>query len=135
MFISNYTGMVTALAVQRALSAEITSLEDGLTKGYSFCGWATFEGTLVAVFPKLQGKYVGIPFSSSINPLIAMDNGECDAAILDADAWATAGRGDYSSADSGARYANWPAGVCANIHHRHVCVHYFLPLLCPCTNT
>jgi len=108
VFLSNYTGIVTAIAVHKADIAEFTSFQDAIDhKDVRFCGWSSTEEPLVALYSSLEGRYVSI---LSGDVFTAMDRGECEAAIIDTDAWKVAQGGLYSTAERGIKYARHPNG-------------------------
>ena len=86
--VSNYTAQITAMSVLKASSGAITSLNEGITRGYKFCGWASAQQSIEAAFPLIRGFYV--PLEDGIQSFRLMDTGECDAALVTEDAWAIA---------------------------------------------
>ena len=108
---SNYTAVVTAAGVVRSLQASVSSLEEGIERGLTFCGWASNEAGLVAAHPRL--RFVGLGDGKAI--FQGMDNGLCDGAIMDLDAWEAARSGLFSPREDDVRYAAHPTGA-ANWH-------------------
>jgi len=92
-----------------ASRSSITSLEEGIERGYRFCGWASLQSSLQAAYPALQGLYVGL--ENGHDAFQAMDNGQCQATIIDELAWRIAESGMYSMAGDDSRYAAHPGGA------------------------
>lgn len=100
---------VTSSMVFHASRASITSLEEGIERGYRFCGWASLQSSLEAAYPALQGLYVGLENGHDV--FQAMDNRRCQAAIIDELAWRIAESGKYSLPGDDSRYATHPGGA------------------------
>ena len=109
VMVSNYTAQITAMSVLRASSGTITSLDEGISRGYKFCGWASAQQSIEAAFPLIRGFYVPLEDGSASYKL--MDNGECDAALVTEDSWAIATGGSLSLPEDDARYANHANGA------------------------
>ena len=107
--ISNYTAQVTLNNIIAQQSGAIKSLEDGINRGYRFCGWASLKDPIERAYPKLAGLYIGMGDGKSV--FQGMDTGVCDAAIIDDVAWEVALSGDYSQAEDSSLYANHPTGA------------------------
>lgn len=106
--ISNYTAQVTANNVIQSASGSITSLDQGIERGYRFCGWASLQKPIERTYPRLAGLYV--PKGDGKDVFQGMDKGECEAAIIDDVAWQVALGGEFSKAEDGPVYANHPTG-------------------------
>lgn len=128
--IANYTGMVTAAVVESSgHPGVIESIEDGVAKvsrampvplitllpraaegrsvrrwcqGVTFCGWEVLRPLLTGPHPGL--KYVGFDDPALI--VQGMDEGVCEAAIVEAVSWEVARSGAFSSPEVNAKYAN-----------------------------
>jgi hypothetical protein len=101
--ISNYTAQVTAFSVLNSQAGTIQSLDEGLSRGYRFCGWASLQEVLEASYPRLKGLYVGLENGHDL--FREMDRGKCDAGIIDNMAWEVAKSGVYSLPEDDSRYA------------------------------
>ena len=102
--ISNYTAMVTANNVVSMSQGAINSLDEGLDRGYTFCGWDSFKQPMEAAFPKMRGRYTGL--GNGNDAFLEMDKGNCDAAILDDMSWTMAKNGLFSKPEDDPRYAS-----------------------------
>ena len=101
--ISNYTAQVTAFSVLGSKGGTIQSLEEGISRGYRFCGWGSLREPLEASYPRLKGLYIGLENGHDL--FRDMDQGKCDAGIIDNMAWEVAKSGVYSMPDDDPRYA------------------------------
>lgn len=107
--ISNYTAQVTAINVLNTNTGQLASFEQGVALQWTFCGWESLKGPILKVYPELKPLYVGLP--NGHDAFQAMDNGLCDAAIIDVDAWLVAQGGAYSLPEDNPRYAAHPGGA------------------------
>ena len=105
---SNYTSQVTLFNIVNAESGEVSSLTQAVNRGYRFCGWASLQAPLERIYPLLTGRYVG--FDSGAAVFQGIDEGICDAAIIDNVAWSVALGGDFSLPEDHPRYADHPNG-------------------------
>jgi hypothetical protein len=107
--ISNYTAQVTANNVLSGSQGTISSLHEGLARGYRFCGWHALRESIEAQYIELQGRYVGLENGHDV--FRSMDEGLCEAAIIDYDSWQLAEGGALSLPGDHTRYAAHPAGA------------------------
>lgn len=83
---ANYTAKVTLSGVITAMTSRVAirSLEEGISQGYRFCGWGALQRPIEAAIPGMLGRYV---VKGGYDTLLAMDAGECDAAIIEEHTW------------------------------------------------
>ena len=105
VLLANYTAQVTAQVVVSATTAQISSLQEGVSRGWTFCGWSSLQAPMEAKFPELRGRYVKLENGHDV--FQAMDRGECNAGIIDELAWELAQGGAYSLPEDDERYANY----------------------------
>ena len=67
--------------VVSATTAQISSLQEGVSRGWTFCGWSSLQAPMEAKFPELRGRYVKLENGHDV--FQAMDRGECNAGIID----------------------------------------------------
>lgn len=41
-------------------TGELKSFEDGIARGYRFCGWGSLKEPIEKTYPQLAGSYVGM---------------------------------------------------------------------------
>ena len=58
--LANYTAQVTALNIMNTNQGTITTLEQGIDRGYRFCGWGSLTSAIESNYPKLKSLYVGL---------------------------------------------------------------------------
>jgi hypothetical protein len=107
--ISNYTAQVTVSNVLNANRATIGSLQEGVARGYRFCGWGALRESFERQYTELQGRYVGLENGHDV--FRSIDEGLCEAAIIDYDSWQLAEGGSLSLPGDHTRYASHPAGA------------------------
>ena len=92
---SHYTANVTANSVVRAVNrrASISTIEEGIREGYRFCGWPVLQPILEENIPGMRGRYESMSGSATI---AAMDDGSCDAAIIETHTWLAAAHRNVS---------------------------------------
>ena len=83
ILITGYTAVVTTTLLTSS-NVDILSLDDGVSKGATFCVNPDMASGLVAKYPKLGALLVDAPGSSHLDK---MDQGKCTAAIVFEERW------------------------------------------------
>ena len=84
VLITGYTAIVTTTLISQG-TTEVKSFEEAIDKGYRICADTVIRPVLVEMYPQVAPLLVSVV--SDDGYLMAMDRGECNAAILDADTW------------------------------------------------
>ena len=83
VLMAGYAAVVTKSLIVSS-NSEIKSLEEGISRGFSFCANSEMLPALVAYNKQLEPLLVS---SSNFDALAKMDTGGCDAAIVQHDFW------------------------------------------------
>jgi len=83
VLITGYTAVVTTTLMEQG-ATEITTLRDGMDRGFTFCANADMVPGLISLYPALAQLIVNSPRGGS---LAAMDNGVCYGALVHEDYW------------------------------------------------
>jgi len=84
VLITGYTAIVTTTLISQG-TTEVKTFEEAIDKGYRICADTVIRPVLVEMYPQVAPLLVSVV--SDDGYLMAMDRGECNAAILDADTW------------------------------------------------
>ena len=97
VMVTGYTALVTTQLLQ-ASASRISSMEQAVNMGMTFCAQNIIHADLLARFPGLRAQQLVETYQGAKPDLDRMDDGDCDAAILSGGYWFAARIGNRTHA-------------------------------------